>query len=677
MRLFHKLSRLVQSARHPGSGPVGVRTRRPRPLGCELLEDRSVPSHTPLAAQPNIVFIMSDDQDIETIRYMPRVQELLAGQGTTFENSFVTSSICCPSNVTALTGQYTHNHGVLNNILPTGGFQKFVNMRTDGDPATQGDESTLATWLNDVGYNNARVGKYLVGYPDDSTYVPPGWDEWYSTYGGSGMYFNYAMNENGQVVRYGSAPEDYGTDVLTAKAVDFINRAEANDAQPFFLQFTPSAPHGAFPERNGAPTPAPRHAGMFAGATAPRTPSFNEADVSDKPPAVRNQPLLTAAQIAAIDSQYQKRLEALQALDEGIGRIIDTLAARGELENTYIVFTSDNGYHLGQHRFFDGKFQVYEEDIRVPLIIRGPGVRAGATVEQMAVNIDLAPTMARWGRATPDRVMDGQSLTPLLGEGAETQNWRKDFLVDLYRHLPPAQNGDVIKALRTEHQVYVEYRSGPRELYDLRTDPYQLQNLYATADPTHIADLSRRLAELAVSRGNPPTIESVVVNDGSAQRSMVNSLTITFDRVVTFDPGAFGLQRQDGSAVGLNVATSVVGGRTVAVLTFTGSGIVGGSLADGSYTLTVRGDHIRDGEGRELDGDRDGNGGGDRVDGFSRLFGDSDGDGDVDQLDRDRFRSAFKTSAGEAGYQWYFDFDGDGDVDGRDNGQFNRRFGKY
>jgi len=625
--------------------------------------------------QPNIVFIMSDDQDIETIQYMPRVQELLAAQGVTFENAFVTEPQCCPSNVTMLTGQYAHNHGVLNNFYPTGGFQKFVEMRTDGDPATQGDESTLATWLDDAGYNTARVGKYLVGYPIDSTYVPPGWDEWYSAYGGATGYFNYRLNENGTVVQYGADEADYITDVFTTKAVDFINRAEANDAQPFFLTFTPTAPH-ADTVPNGAPTPAPRHVGMFAGATAPRTPSFNEADVSDKPPPIRNFPLLSSVQIAAIDSEYQTRLEALQSLDEGIARIVETLAARGELENTYIVYTSDNGYHLGQHRFLNGKFQVYEEDIRVPLIIRGPGVQAGATVEQMAVNIDFAPTMARWGGATPDRVMDGQSLTPLLGQGAETQDWRKDFLVEVYRMLPPLGNGDVIKALRTEHEVYVEYQSGPRELYDLRTDPYQLQNSYATADPAHIAELSQRLAELAVSHGDPPTIESVVVNDDSAQRSMVNSLTISFDRVVSFDSGAFSLVREGGSEVGLNVAESVVGGRTVAVLTSTGSGIIGGSLADGNYTLLIRGDHIRDEVGRELDGDSDGNGGGERVDAFFRLFGDSDGDRDVDWLDRDLFGDAFMNGASEAGYLWYFDFDGDGDVDGLDNGQFSRRFGQ-
>ena len=644
------------------------RRQRTRRLRMENLEGRSLMAADVLAAQPNIVFIMSDDQDIATMQYMPRVQELLAAQGVTFENSFVTEPQCCPSNVTMLTGQYAHNHGVLNNFYPTGGFQKFVE--------NGGDQSTIATWLQDTGYNTARVGKYLVQYPEGSTYVPPGWNEWYSTYEGAGRYFNYSLNENGTVVAYGNAPEEYATDVLTNKVVDFINRAEANDAQPFFLTFTPSPPH-ADSVPNGPATPAPRHAGMFAGATAPRTPSFNEADVSDKPAPIRNFPLLTSAQIAAIDREYQTRLESLQALDEGIERIVETLAARGELENTYIVFTSDNGYHLGQHRFLNGKFQVYEEDIRVPLIIRGPGVQVGATVEQMAVNIDLAPTMARWGRATPDRVMDGQSLIPLLGPNAADVNWRNDFLVEIFRPLAPLGNGDVLLALRTEHEVYVEYRSGPRELYDLRVDPFQLQNVYATAAPSHIAELSQRLAELAVSTGNPAKVESVVVNDGSAQRSMVSSLTITFDRVVTFDPGAFGLQRDDGTEINFNVAASDVDGRTIAVLTFTGSGNIGGSLADGNYTLTIRGDRIRDLVGRELDADRDGNGGGDRVDEFFRLFGDSDGDSDVDRLDRDFFRSAFKKSVGEEGYLWYLDFDADGDVDGRDNGQFNRRFGQH
>ena len=177
--------------------------------------------------------------------------------------------------------------------------------------------------------------------------------------------------------------------------------------------------------------------------------------------------------------------------------------------------------------------------------------------------------------------------------------------------------------------------------------------------------------------GAPRSVESVVLNDGSAQRSMVNRVTITFGGTAVLDPGAIELRRQDGSLVDARVSISLVGGKTVAALTFAGTEFVGGSLADGSYTLTVRADRVHDRWGRELDGDGDGAAGGDRVDGFSRLFGDSDGDGDVDSLDRDRFRSAFGTSATDAGYLWYFDFDGDGDVDGLDNGQFNRRFGQF
>ncbi len=175
----------------------------------------------------------------------------------------------------------------------------------------------------------------------------------------------------------------------------------------------------------------------------------------------------------------------------------------------------------------------------------------------------------------------------------------------------------------------------------------------------------------------PARVESVVVNDGSAQRSMVSSLTVTFDGPVTLDAGAFELRRQDGSLVGLTILTSLVNGRTVAALTFAGADVIGGSLADGNYTLTVRSAQVHDRGGRELDGDGNGLPGGDRTDAFFRLYGDSDGDRDVDSFDRDLFRSAFHTTAGETGYLWYFDFDGDGDVDGRDNGQFSRRFGQF
>jgi arylsulfatase A-like enzyme len=457
--------------------------------------------------RPNIVQIITDDMDAASLAYMPRVRTLVADQGTTFRNAFCTTSVCCPSQVSMLTGKYAHNTQIKFNIPPLGGFQKFVDLG--------GEQSTIATWLRDAGYRTGRVGKYLVGYPIGSTHVPPGWDDWRSTFEGFSAYFNYALNENGTVVQYGSAPEDYVTDVLADKAAAFIQSSEANDDQPFFLVFSANAPHsGVAP--NGAPTPAPRHAGTFSHLSAPRPPSFNEADVSDKPPVIQALPLLNGAQIAAIDQEYQARLEALQAVDEAVERIVLQLAALGELENTYLLFTSDNGYHLGQHRFRNAKAQIYEEDIRVPLLVRGPGVPAGVTRDEFALNIDFAPTFAELGGVTPGHLVDGRSLVPLLG-GAPVQphEWRDDFLVELWR--PEAQGGDEVRAVRTRNGfrsgptpaaagapgagIYAEYRSGARELYDLAGDPYQLQSLHQGVPPGQQRRWSNRLWELATCGG--------------------------------------------------------------------------------------------------------------------------------------------------------------------------------
>ena len=217
--------------------------------------------------------------------------------------------------------------------------------------------------------------------------------------------------------------------------------------------------------------------------------------------------------MAGIDIEYQTRLESLQAVDESIETIIGTLAARGELDNTYLFFTSDNGYHLGQHRFLNGKFQVYEEDIRVPLIVRGPGVRRGAARGHLVLNIDFAPTIAELAGIHPGHSVDGRSLVPLFGRaqsgngsGREDppalRHWRQDFMVEIYRRLPPLGNGDEIRALRTRHAVYVEYASGARELYDLRADPYQLENVHNAASPRRLRRLSQRLAELATCAGD-------------------------------------------------------------------------------------------------------------------------------------------------------------------------------
>ena len=258
--------------------------------------------------------------------------------------------------------------------------------------------------------------------------------------------------------------------------------------------------------------------------------------------------------------------------------------------------------------------------------------------------------------ATPVLNVDLGNYSSRLGSGQRLSNGNYSFMSGS-QGVPPRDIAQSIEILPNGTPSYVlefaspEYRS------------YRLRTLYEGTDDA-----------LA---GAPRTVESVVLNDGSAQRSMVNRITVTFGGTAVLDPGAIELRRQDGSLVDARLSISLLGGKTVAVLTFAGPEFVGGSLADGSYTLTVRADRVHDRFGRELDGDGNGSAGGNRVDGFFRLFGDSDGDGDVDRLDRDLFRSAFKKSAGDVGYLWYFDFDGDGDVDGRDNGQFNRRFGQH
>ncbi len=439
-----------------------------------------IPPTVPEPARPNIILIVTDDQDVATLAQMPRLQNLLVQQGTTFENMFVTYPLCCPSRASILTGQYPHNTDILGNHPPLGGFAKFRDGEREG--------STVATWLQSAGYRTALFGKYLNGYTArQSSYKPPGWDEWYASLG---HYFGYRISENGEPIAYGDSPEDYETDVLTRKVIAFIEGGEANDAQPFFVYFAPYAPH--------APAiPAPRHEGAFAHVSAPRPPSFDEADVSDKPPAVRRLSPLNGRQVERIDADYRRRLESLLAVDEAIETLIDSLARHGELDRTYVFFTSDNGFHLGQHRLRRGKNQVYEEDIRVPLIVRGPGVPAGVSLPHLVLNIDLAPTFAEMARTAPGHMVDGRSLAPLVVERAPPpEQWRQDFLIEIYR-----PSGDAIRALRTTDMLYAEYASGPRELYDLTADPFQLENSCETADPDRLRQLSARLATLASCSG--------------------------------------------------------------------------------------------------------------------------------------------------------------------------------
>ena len=499
--------------------------RRARPTATQAAASQPAPTGTASgAAQPNIVFILADDLDAAEIQYMPKLKALIADQGLTFSNYSVAMSLCCPSRATTLRGQYPHNTQILGNSLPRGGYQKFFQLGEEN--------STIATWLQAAGYKTMLAGKFLNDFPiaSDPMHIPPGWNEWYSAMQGNPYSeYNYTLNENGQQVRYGSTPQDYGTDVYVGKALDFIQRSAAG-GPPFFVYLAPYAPHAPY-------TPAPRHADLFPGVQAPRTPNWNEADVSDKPAYIRDRPLLGPKVQAKIDEDYRKRLQALQAVDEGVAAIVAKLQATGQLNNTYIFFTSDNGYHLGNHRQIEGKIAPYQEELRVTMLVRGPGVPAGQTRDHLVGNLDLAPTWADLAGATPPSFVDGRSLLPLMGANPPgLDHWRQIFSiengpensddtdvteqsgavtdpgllepVDTDQLAPTpsapggagAENVPSLRGLRTQTLSYVEYVTGEVELYDLVKDPYELTNLAATADPKLLAALSARVKELAACR---------------------------------------------------------------------------------------------------------------------------------------------------------------------------------
>lgn len=440
--------------------------------------------------RPNIVYIVSDDQRFDTLQYMPHTLERLATRGVTFTNAFVTSPLCAPSRASMLTGQYARHHGVRTLALPDGGALKFVGA----------DQSTLATWLHAAGYRTGMYGKYLTDYSKQcppyaaACYIPPGWDEWHVFL--VQHYYNYALAENDQVNIYGATPADYSTDVLGAKAVDFITSSQG---QPFFLHVGFHAPHQ---EGGAAPIPAPRHDGLFASEPLWRPASYDEDDISDKPAWLGIQPragdilsgFLTFGSWG--DFIRQRQLESLLGVDEAIDAMVNALEATGQADNTIFVFTSDNGHFWGEHRLFFGKNFPYEESIRIPLVIRYPRLIAAAREDDRQVlNIDLPPTLASLAGVPIPASVDGESLAPLL-ENAATP-WRSDFVIELWSN-NESDGLPTYAGVRNDTRKYVGYPSAPdAELYDLVSDPYELEN--RAHDPAYqdvVATLQARLDAL-------------------------------------------------------------------------------------------------------------------------------------------------------------------------------------
>ena len=422
------------------------------------------------ADRPNVVVIMTDDQDAKSVRVMRGVRQQLGGRGTTFTNAFATFPLCCPSRVTFLTGQYAHNHGVLDNHPPNGGYQAFK------------DSGTLPVSLNRAGYRTAWFGKYLNGYsaanvdtPAERNDIPPGWDRWYAALGNA--YFGGSFNDNGRFRKLSRSI--YQTDHLANKAVNFI-RESAHRANPFFLTLAVKAPHA---ENGPNPKPAPRHRGDLRGIGLPTPPSFNEQDVSDKPAFVPRERLGLADQ-RMLRSRHQARLETLLGVDEAVKRIIAGLRRAGELRNTLVVFTSDNGLLNGEHRLIS-KTYLYEESAKVPLLMRGPGIPRGKERSQLVGNIDIAPTILDTAGAEPLRVMDGRSLLPLAQSPQVGRN--RDLLFENQQST----------AVRTQRYMYAEHPNDEFELYDLRSDPFQLRSRHDDPSLAGVrATLAQRLAEL-------------------------------------------------------------------------------------------------------------------------------------------------------------------------------------
>jgi N-acetylglucosamine-6-sulfatase len=514
----------------------------------------------PPGKQPNIVVIQTDDQTIDQlyatftppggapIPAMPNTLASIAAKGITFNRYYVSYPLCCPSRVSLLTGRYAHNHNVRGNVPPNGGATGFFYR--------QANSHNVATWLQAAGYRTIHVGKFLNGYGDepfdDGKTVPPGWNAWHSVIKADThhYFYGYTLNNNGALegpigdsgswdTREYGPRDDFGcpfaslngqpclyeTDVLTRIASEEMFGTPSG--QPLYLQLDYTAPHGDF-RRPAGPEPATRHYDSFSGAAYPHGPSegFNEGNVNDKPLFIREASFLSPTETRAYRVYYQKGLESLRAIDEGVQQVINTLGAMQRLRNTYVIFTSDNGFFYGEHRLTGGKFLAYEPATHLPLLIRGPGIKPGSSTGELAGNIDLAPTILELANAEPDKSIDGRSLIPFIADPelrtrrpllfesfvetndvnaqggvpltsprAGTSRARGGYEASTSIVAPPK---DYI-GMRLGPYKYIEWPNGEKELYDINKDQFELNN--KIRDPnfypirTFLQNELRRLAE--------------------------------------------------------------------------------------------------------------------------------------------------------------------------------------
>jgi N-acetylglucosamine-6-sulfatase len=552
LALLSLLATLVLAA----AGRAHAATASTSPISEEALEQRS---QEPLGERPSFVVIQTDDETLDQlyalynaggveIPAMPNTLSMIAGRGTTFNRYYVSYPLCCPSRVTLLTGRYAHNSDVRGNVQPNGGYTGFK--------ARGAFTHNIATWLQGAGYRTIHIGKFLNGYGDEpfdnGTDVPPGWSAWHTVLNADThhYYYGYTLNDNGSLDgpfgdsgswdtrEYGERdyfgcptttiegkPCLYETDVFSRIAYEELTGTPAE--QPFYLQLDYTAPHGDF-RRPAGPEPPPRYYTLFDGAPYPhgRSEGFNEGNVNDKPRFIREAPYLSPEDTHTYRVYYQKALASLRGVDDGVKTVLDTLGTLHRLRNTYVIFTSDNGFFYGEHRLTGGKFLAYEPSTHLPFLIRGPGIKPGTSTGELAANTDIAPTVLELAGVTPDKSVDGTSLVPFLRDpslrtrrgilfesfvqtndveengggppaapasvaagmtgGGASINERPAWLTrreERQERRPPTGKASIVappkdyEGIRLGPYKYIEWPDGEKELYDITKDPYELNNI--------------------------------------------------------------------------------------------------------------------------------------------------------------------------------------------------------
>jgi arylsulfatase A-like enzyme len=441
--------------------------------------------------RPNIVFVLTDDLSTDLIRHMPAVRRLQR-DGVSASRFIVDSSLCCPSRSSILTGKLPHNTKVLSNFYPLGGYARFMEAGNA--------RSTFASSLQAAGYRTALFGKFLNGY-DPRTNTPlPGFDEWLAT-GGAGAYdgYGYTLNDNG-IPRYFTS--EFINVTLADRARAFIDTWAGR--QPFVLEVATTTPHAPFAW-------ASRDDGRFTHLKVPRRGAYDQP-VVNPPGWLRYRPPLTPGKRRHLDEVLRRRVRAVQSVNRLVAALRKRLRERGVEGSTYFVFSSDNGLHIGQHRLTPGKRTAFDTDIRVPLVVAGPGLPAGRTTGVLAQNTDLRPTFEAMAGLDPSPDVDGIDLLPHL-QDPFAAGGRGAALVEYSNDAPSPGVGDAdsqsraaglppdYTALRLPDATYVEDADGDREYYDLARDPHQRVNRYAALSPAQRASLAARLAALRACRG--------------------------------------------------------------------------------------------------------------------------------------------------------------------------------